>query len=256
MPHRSSVALSTVALLALTACGPDTPEVSAPTTESTTAAAAQGSSTPTTGTSAAATTSATKTAKSPTRPSVPKKKRDVGTVRDGAPLTVQGAGDEAVSYDTGGDRAVVVELNCSKCSGPVLLTEASRYEPWFEGTGPAKTTQLESISERDDEKQLIVRAKGSWTLRLTSWNDLPIKPGPQSGKNDAVMIMSGPGKSIRLRATPSKGEALHFRIYHAPDTKKSRLIGGDEPLNESVDISLPAVVAVRGLGSWTLEPRP
>lgn len=244
------------ALLAVAGCS-NAVTTSAPTTPAASAPTAADGSAPS-ASSSASSTSSRSSAPAPTTESLPASRKNVGTITQGRATTHRGEGDQAVSYQVGGPFAVVVELDCSTCTGTVRLNTAKRPgSPWFEGPAPTRTVALENVFASAKKTTVIVRATGTWSLKLSSWNDTPFRPGTRSGEGAAIVKIAGPSTGLRVRTTPKKGESMMLRFYEASPAGTSggtRVLAGDEPLDEVIDISTPALVAVNGRGSWSFEP--
>lgn len=257
---RLVMASTAVALLSLTSCGQSAPEVDAATSTGGASATAMPSpSASTSGTGAAdATQSRSSTARAtPSFEKPPDRRVDAGTVRQGTATVQRGSGDQTVHYEVGGEFAVIVELDCSRCTGTVLLTATKRSTPWFEGQGPSRVTALENIFARDTSSDLIVKATGDWTLRMRSWNDTPYQRGAQSGRDAAVVKLGDTGTKVKVTTRPQKGSSMLVRMYSARaagQSADSYVIGGDSALDEVVEVRSPVVVAITGNGSWRLEP--
>ncbi|WP_108718933.1 hypothetical protein [Miniimonas sp. S16] len=186
-----------------------------------------------------------------------------GAVADGAPAVVSGAGPATVTYSRQGEIAVTAALDCSACTGEVVISASDRGgEPWGEGPAPFTGTYLLDImTSTAADRDVWVVAEGPWTLTLASWNELPPITGPQSGTGSAVLYLSEAGSGFDVSYTPvGEGDSVSIRAYSdvastdsGPD---SRLLGDTEAFTESVDLPLPGVVAITTNGSWTLTPRP
>lgn len=213
--------------------------------------------TPSVGSSTPPSTTSSTTSRSPSSristEAVPPTYKEAGTIRNGRPRTVSGTGTTGVRYRPATGTAVVVRLDCSRCSGPTTFTAAGRAEPWTTGQAPLSAVTLDNLFAAKDDTVAVVKTRGRWSMTLQSWNDPPFTRGAASGTGAAFVKLAGPGTRIRLTARPSKG-TMNFRFKQAGPGGASRIIGGDEPLNETVDISTPAAVAVNGEGTWRLEP--
>ncbi|HCX85040.1 MAG TPA: hypothetical protein DHV14_07900 [Micrococcales bacterium] len=182
---------------------------------------------------------------------------------DGAPAVVSGSGPATVTYTRQGEIAVTAALDCSACTGEVVVSASDRGgDPWGEGPAPFSGTYLLDITTSTAaDRDVWVVAEGPWTLTLASWNELPPLTGPQSGTGSAVLYLSEAGSGFDVSYTPGgEGDSVSIRAYSdvastdsGPD---SRLLGDTEAFTESVDLPLPGVVAITTNGSWTLTPRP
>lgn len=255
MPSRRAARRAAVLLvgsLALAGCGaPDAPDGAQPS-----AAASTAASTPT------PTPKATRSA-APSPAAVERPLVDAGAVAEGAPATASGTGPARVALVRDGDFGVVAHLDCSGCTGDVVLTADGRMTPWGAGPAPMTGTYLVDLLEGTDAAQgFVLDAEGPWTLTFQSWNDLPVVTGEQRGRGAAVLLLGDTASGARIDYTPADADdSLLARVVSAVDVDPatgpaSLVLGGDEALSETADVALPGVVALSTNGTWTVTPLP
>jgi hypothetical protein len=254
-PRAAVRAVVPVVLLAvLGGCGPgggDQPDDAAVATRS-----ARPSATP------SATPAPTPAATPPAAP-LPTVRLDAGTVAEGSPATVSGEGPALVSARRDGEFGVVAHLDCSACTGEVVVTADGRGDPWGAGTAPLTGSYLVDVFEGSEPKQtLVVQAQGPWTMRLESWNDLPPVTGVQRGTGSTVLLVGDTASAVRVDYAPEgPGDSLLARVFSAVQVESTgspatRLFGDDVAFSETADVPMPGVVVLSTNGSWTVTPVP
>lgn len=247
---RAVLAVPALLLLAVAGCAPDP----GPKAERPAAAAPSPTATPT------PTPSATPT---PTEEPLPEQRLDAGTVSAGAPASVSGTGPAVVSLVRDGEFGVVAHLDCSACTGRVVLSAESRMSAWGEGPAPLTGSYLVDIfKDSDPQQEVVVRAEGPWTLQFQSWNDLPAATGVQQGTGATVLFLGDEASAIQLDYAPVDAEdSMTARVYSAVDVTESGnpdtlLLGDDVAFSERVDVRMPGIVVLGTRGSWTVTPLP
>lgn len=189
----------------------------------------------------------------PSRPTAPRTVVDAGTVTNTTQRTATGSGAAEIRFREKGGFAIVVRLDCSRCRGPYLLTEAGRGTPHGEGRAPAERAYLIRQLVASQRGALLLTATGDWKITLLSWNELKPTSGRESGRGSDVVYLSDLGAGFRVNCRPADAaDSCHVQAYNAAGD--SRLVGDDNSLTEDVGVALPAVVAIRTNGRWTLTP--
>jgi hypothetical protein len=202
------------------------------------------------------TTAAPTTAPAPTTVTAPPQQLAAGALADGAPVTVSGTGSTLVTY-TRGDFAVVGTLDCSACAGPVQLTATGRSAPLAGGTAPWSGQGLTDVTDDGTpEGDVVVQAEGSWTLTLSSWNDLEPVYGPQTVTGSAVLRLADAAPTLGFSWTPAgPGDEVTARMFSSAEAGGgTQVFGNTEAYSTSVDAAAPGVLAVRTNGTWTVTP--
>lgn len=181
---------------------------------------------------------------------------DAGDVGEGAPATVSGTGPSDVAFHVRGDFAVVMDLDCSRCTGTATVTAPGRMTPFGEATAPLRASFLTGVMQADPaEQMLIVQADGPWSMTMRSWNDLTTVSGPQSGTGPAVLFFSDDVAHVQVDYTPADGDdRFAARVFTTSD--RTRLFGDTEAFSDTFDADLPGVVAISTNGSWSVRPTP
>jgi hypothetical protein len=212
--------------------------------------------------SAAPTPAATPTPK-PTEQPLPEQHLDAGAVAAGAPASASGTGPAVVSVLRDGEFGVVAHLDCSACTGHVVLSAEERMSAWGEGPAPLTGSYLVDIfKDSAPQQEVVVRAEGPWTIEFQSWNDLPPVTGVQQGTGATVLLIGDEASAVQLDYAPVDAEdSLVARVYSAVDLTESGnpdtlLLGDDVAFSERVDIRMPGVVVLGTRGSWTVTPLP
>ena len=199
---------------------------------------------------------ATTTPAAPTTATAPDQVIEAGILVEGTGATVGGTGDALVTYGLGGGFAVVGTLDCSACAGPVQLTAPGRGTPLAEGTAPWTGQGLTGVTDDGSTTgEVAVFAEGSWTLQLSSWNDLPRVTGPQTVTGSAVLRFADEVPVFRVDFTPADAQdSFSGRVFSATDEGGSRVFGNTEAFTETYDVPLPGILAVQSRGTWTITP--
>ncbi|WP_213281195.1 hypothetical protein [Cellulomonas hominis] len=199
----------------------------------------------------------------PTGAALPTVRLDAGAVADGAAAAVSGEGPALVSVRREGELGVVAHLDCSACTGEVVVTAEGRGDPWGAGTAPLSGSYLVDVFRDSEPKQtLVVQAQGPWTMRLESWNDLPPVTGVQQGSGSTVLLVGDTASAVRVDYTPAgPGDDLLARVFSAVEVEDtwspaSLLFGDDVAFSETADVPMPGIVALSTNGSWTVTPVP
>lgn len=185
---------------------------------------------------------------------------DAGTVADGEPNTVSGSGSAIITIEAEGGIATVAEVDCTSCTGGLLLTSTDRQQPWGQLEAPTSASYLLGLLEGDDELDLVIVAEGDWTVTFLSWNDLEPVTGEQSGTGSTVFWLAEDAPGFEFSYTPeASGESVQVRAISAVETTDqgpaAELFGDSEAFTESIELQLPAVVSIMtDTGSWTLTP--
>jgi len=199
----------------------------------------------------------------PTEEPLPEQRLDAGAVAEGAPATVSGTGAAVVQVLRQGEFGVVAHLDCSACTGHVVLSAEERMSAWGEGPAPLTGSYLVDIfKESDPQQEVVVRAEGPWTLRFESWNDLPPVTGVQQGTGATVLLVGDDAAAVQLDYVPvDADDSMTARVFSAVDVTESGnpdtlLLGDDVAFSERVDVRMPGVVVLGTRGSWTVTPLP
>jgi hypothetical protein len=181
---------------------------------------------------------------------------DAGVVAEGTSATVSGNGPSNVTYQRQGEFAVVIELDCSACTGTTIVTEPGRMSPLGEVAAPLGGSFLMDVFTNDPVNQmLIVQAEGPWTVALRSWNDLPQVSGPQSGAGPAVLFFSDDVPRVTVDHTPAgTDDSFSGRVFTTSGVPQ--IFGDTGAFSKTYDADLPGVMAIRTDGSWTITPTP
>ncbi|WP_454049270.1 hypothetical protein [Cellulomonas sp. Marseille-Q8402] len=245
---RSRAALLVLLVLGLAACGADP----GPKPARTPAAAPAPGAEPTTATTPA-----------PAEEPLPAQRLEAGTVAEGVPAAVSGEGDAVVALTRDGDFGVVAHLDCSACTGHVVLSAEGRGSAWGEGPAPLTGSYLvDVVAGSAPQQELVVRTQGPWTLQLQSWNDLPVATGVQQGTGATVLLLGDDASAIRLDYAPADADdAMLARVVSGVELTGSGgpqtlALGDDVPFSERVDVRMPGVVVLGTRGSWTVTPLP
>jgi len=181
---------------------------------------------------------------------------DAGVVADGTSAAVSGSGPSNVSYERQGDFAVVIDLDCSACTGTTTVTAPGRMSPLGEASAPLRGSFLMDVFQDAPVNQmLIVKAEGPWTVTLQSWNDLPYVSGPQSGTGPAVLFFSDDVSHVTVDYAPAGTEdSFSGRVFTVSDNTQA--FGDTEAFSEVFDADLPGIMAIQTNGTWTVTPTP
>lgn len=207
-------------------------------------------------------TASVPTAKASAAPSLPVPRKpppvlervSAGTVTDTRSASVSGSGPADIRFTTKGTFAVVVRLDCTRCRGAFSLTEPDRKTPHDRGRAPIKASYLTAVFTDDAPRQSVqLTATGRWKITLLSWDQLPVEQGRHSGKGSTVLFLGDRAGALGVSYRPGRaGDSFNARVFSV--SGDSRFFGNDEPFDERYEVDLPAVVAIRTKGSWTLTP--
>ncbi|MCP2283839.1 hypothetical protein APR04_002752 [Promicromonospora umidemergens] len=247
--------------LALTACAGDGDLADAGSPSGRTATPS-GASTPA---ATETTTSATPRKEAPTaeaeptpdpRPTAaPARSVAAGTVAPGVPAVAEGRGNAEVTFERDGEFAVVVHLDCSGCSGATILTGPERGTPFGAADGVLTGSYLMDVfTGTDPEQSVWLVAKGPWSLRFESWNDLAPVTGKQAGEGSTVLALGDTASSIDVEFTPAGPDDMFAGRYFGV-SGDSQMFGDSVAFTDSYDVSLPGVLAITTNGSWAVTPR-
>lgn len=199
----------------------------------------------------------------PAEEPLPEQRLDAGAVAEGAPASVSGTGAAVVSLVRDGEFGVVAHLDCSACTGRVVISAEERMSAWGEGPAPLTGSYLVDIfKDSEPQQEVVVRAEGPWTLQFQSWNDLPAATGVQQGMGATVLFVTDEASAVQLDYAPVDAEdSMTARVYSAVDVTQSGnpdtlLLGDDVAFSERVDVRMPGVVVLGTRGSWTVTPLP
>ncbi|PZF64847.1 hypothetical protein DEJ33_10545 [Curtobacterium sp. MCPF17_047] len=181
---------------------------------------------------------------------------DAGDVNEGAPATVSGTGASDIAFRVRGDFAVVVDLDCSRCTGTATVTAPGRMSPFGSATAPLTASFLTGVLKADPRQQmLIIEADGPWSLTLRSWNDLATVSGPQSGTGPAVLFFSDDVGHVQVDYTPADADdRFGLRVFTTSDA--TRIYGNTEAFSETFEADLPGILAIATNGKWSVTPTP
>ncbi|MBF4635113.1 hypothetical protein ITJ38_11920 [Agreia pratensis] len=179
-----------------------------------------------------------------------------GTVADGAPASLSGSGSAIVNFELDPALMVVVDLDCSACTGEVVVSAPTRKNPLGTSQAPLTASYLNAVLDDDSPSQgITVKATGSWNLKITTSGDYPTVSGTQSGSGPRVLNFSDSASHIAVDYTPLDGaDSLFLRVF--PLSGHTKIFGNDDALVETLDADVPGIVAVSTNGSWTLTPTP
>lgn len=128
----------------------------------------------------------------------------------------------------------------------------------FDQPGPlaeSSGSYLMAVMQDDSEKQEIwLETQGDWSVKLKSWNDLTPVSGKQSGTGSTVMWIDGKSPKAKVKFTPANSEDEFSARYYGVDDADSLIFGDTEAFNESFDIQLPGVLAIKTEGKWSFTP--
>jgi hypothetical protein len=211
---------------------------------------------------AARTPSATPTP-TPTEEPPPEQRLDAGTVSAGAPAAVSGTGAAVVSVVRDGEFGVVAHLDCSACTGHVVISAEGRGSAWGEGPAPLTGSYLVDVfKDSAPQQEVVVRAEGAWTLELQSWNDLPVATGVQQGTGATVLLLGDDASAVQLDYAPADADdSMLARVLSAVDLTEQGnpdmlALGDDVAFSERVEVRMPGVVVLGTRGTWTVTPLP
>lgn len=186
---------------------------------------------------------------------------DAGTVADGSPATLSDVGPAIVAFTRDSDAGVVAYLDCTACTGPVVLADPDRATPWGKGTAPLTGSYLvDMATETDPQQTLVIDADGAWSIELRSWADLPVTHGRQEGTGATVLRVGAATGSFQVGFTPAgPGDELIARAVSAEGLDesgqpKSLVFGVSMAHTQSYDLELPGIIALSTSGSWTFVP--
>lgn len=181
---------------------------------------------------------------------------DAGAVADGTPATIQGSGSAIVDFTLDPALMVVIDLDCSACTGDVVVSAPDRRSPLGNAQGPLTASYLNAVLDDDAPGQAItVKATGSWTLKITTSGDYPTVSGTQTGSGNRVLNFSDTATKLALDFTPlDTSDSLYLRVF--PLSGHTKIFGNDDALIETLDADVPGIVAVSTNGSWSLTPTP
>lgn len=181
---------------------------------------------------------------------------DAGVVAEGTSATASGTGPANVAYQRQGEFAVVMNVDCSACTGTTTVTEPGRMSPFGSAAAPMRGSFLKDLFKNDPVDQtLIVLAEGPWTVTLQSWNDMPSVSGPQSGVGPAVLFFTDDVSRVTVDYTPAgPDDSFSGRVFTTSD--KPTLFGNTDAFSEVFDADLPGVMAIQTSGTWTVTPTP
>lgn len=213
---------------------------------------------------AARTPSATPTpTPTPTEEPPPEQRLDAGTVSAGAPAAVSGTGAAVVSVVRDGEFGVVAHLDCSACTGHVVISAEGRGSAWGEGPAPLTGSYLVDVfKDSAPQQEVVVRAEGAWTLELQSWNDLPVATGVQQGTGATVLLLGDDASAVQLDYAPADADdSMLARVLSAVDLTEQGnpdmlALGDDVAFSERVEVRMPGVVVLGTRGTWTVTPLP
>lgn len=185
---------------------------------------------------------------------------DAGTVNDGEPVVLSDTGSAVIDFALPDDRALIAEVDCTTCTGEVLVTSTGRTQPWGVIAPSDTASYLLSITRGSGDEDLIIDTEGNWTVTLMSWVDLGYVHGPQSGTGSTVLALGDEISRFEFSYSPgTSGETVQVRVYSDVVTTDigaaSVLFGGDEEFTDTYELELPGVFAIMtDTGSWTITP--
>ncbi len=193
---------------------------------------------------------------------LPAQQLDAGTVGTGAPVTVTGTGPAVVDFVRGGDFGVVARVDCSACSGTFSVRDPDRDGLWGSGEAPLTGSYLVDVRSDDQtERSLVLDVQGSWSIELSSWTDLPVVTGAQTGTGATVLRLGDETGAVLLDFTPTDasdtlvGRAVPESDLTGTGAAEVLVFGSDDAVQGvSVPVPLPGVVAVSTTGTWSLAP--
>ena len=181
---------------------------------------------------------------------------DAGTVADGVSASASATGPSNVAFHTEGQFAVVIELDCSACTGTATVTAPGRMSPFGRATAPLTGSFLTAVL-RDDapDQTVIVDAQGPWSVTMRSWNDLPTVSGAQSGTGPAVLFFQDDVSHLAVDFRPASAEdSFNGRAFTTSDD--TQVFGDSGAFAKQFDVDLPGVLAIQTNGTWTVTPVP
>ncbi|KNX35993.1 hypothetical protein VV01_00580 [Luteipulveratus halotolerans] len=183
-------------------------------------------------------------------------KKQTGTLKRGGSRTFSGTGAQLIDVQQAGQFGVVVDLDCSRCNGPVMLTEPGRIDHWADQPGPVRGQYVTSIEKDDTHPRLIVSAQGRWRVTVKDWSTSPVRKGKVAGTGSKVFILDSKAKSLTYDFTPA-GAGDMFSVRARGDVgQEMRIFGTDEASKGAkIDkIHLPAMMIIHTRGSWSVTP--
>lgn len=191
---------------------------------------------------------------------VPRKTVDAGRVSAGRAAVAQDTVPAVINFTRRGDFAVVVELDCSKCTGQVYATQSGRKSPWVNSPAPVTGSFLIDIFKGGPEDvAVILDADGPWKVTLRSWNDIPALSGDQEGSGSAVLYLSDAADGVKVTYTPAdEDDDLVGRTFSAVTITDSgnpdmQLFGDSEAFTETIELKFPGIISIGTRGEWKLE---
>jgi hypothetical protein len=181
---------------------------------------------------------------------------DAGTVAAGVSATASATGPSNVAFHTEGQFAVVIELDCSACTGTATVTAPGRMSPFGRASAPLRGSFLTAVF-RDDapDQTVIVDAQGPWSVTMRSWNDLPTVAGAQSGTGPVVLFFQDDVSHLAVDFRPADADdSFNGRAFTTSDD--TQVFGDSGAFAKQFDVDLPGVLAIQTNGTWTVTPVP
>ncbi len=255
--RRPLAVLAAALVLGAAGCQSDPgPSVSATSPAPATVAASDRAADPTDATPSAPTaTDPTPTSSAPTTEPIPKRTTHTSVNPKHPERTFTGSGARLIKVDLRGDFGLALDLDCSRCRGPVVLTQPGRLTPWMDEKAPVSGQFIVSIMKSDHHPEVIVRANGRWKLRLYDWNDSPRRTGAVHGTGSTMFFLASDAPALTYDYTPADADD-RFSV-RAPGTQEGQMkvFGQDEKARGTrIELDLPALVIVHTRGTWTIRP--
>lgn len=185
----------------------------------------------------------------------PAQRLEAGAVADGTSATVSGDGPAEITFVRDGDIAVVVDVDCSACTGPTMLTAPDRVSPLDEADGAMRGSYLVDVfAHTTPEQSVWLLAEGEWTVELSSWNDLPSTTGAVEGSGSTVLLLTDDLPSSVITWAPAHDDDVLQARYFGATEEHALVFGDSAAFSERMEIRRPGVLAIATDGEWSVEP--
>jgi hypothetical protein len=173
-----------------------------------------------------------------------------------APQVFEGKGDDVISLNKG-EGAAVVDFECARCSGNVIVQTDGRDTLLVNEIGSYKGRKLIDYYDGSVTSTVEIKATGKWKMTVTE--------GVQTLRNSNGAAISGAGDDVVMVTHPTatkarienrKGKSnfivqvLSSANTFGPDLAVNT-IGG---YSGTVRMSTPAVAIVTSDGEWSITP--
>lgn len=190
----------------------------------------------------------------PSAPTVqlPDQELDLGSVQPGAPAAVTATGPAVLDLTAPTDaRALVVDLDCSACSGQVAVRSVATDSTWGRGESPVTGQYLVDLGA-DADPRLLIEAEGDWSVRVLAADDIPAASGRSDGTGPVVLRFTEPGRHLWMTADAE----VTARAVPLSGAEQSRSFGADGGVEQTVELAGPVLVGLDTVGAWSAQLRP